>query len=175
MIPVPSDNFRTNLQKLAGNIEHTAKIVRQAHFLAAQRWDAINFGLGLAAVLVGVVGGTGSVVVANLPLAGVFATIAGMLGAANSYVRPADRTDKHKRAGDDWSILRDRAADLYKLKMSIPQVPMAKLQKEYEDLLKSKAEITKSSPIIPRRTYYSAMNRAKDEEKKKEAAAKAII
>lgn len=168
MTPVSSDNFRSNFLKLTGDIEHTAEIVREAHFVAAKRWDSFNLGLGVAAVLVGVVGGTGSVVIANLPLAGLFATIAGMLGAANSYVRPAERTDKHKRAGDEWSILRDRAADLYQLKMKLPKVKDSELQKDYESLLQNKAEITKSSPIIATWAYEKASSLVDAQEKAQE-------
>jgi hypothetical protein len=156
--PVPSPDFRSSVRRLAEEIEYTAAVVRQAHFLAADRWNSVNFVLGLAAVLVGVVGGTGSVLANNLSLAGVFATITGLLGAANSFLKPADQVDKHKVAGDGWSILRGQAEELYKLKMWVAGVQDSELQTDYDSLLKSKEDITKSSPIIPTWAYNKATN-----------------
>jgi hypothetical protein len=156
--PAGSPQFRDIVGRLAEEIEDTAGLVRQAHFLAAGRWNITNFVLGLAAVLLGVLGGTGSMLANNLLLAGVFATITGLLGAANSFLKPGDQVDKHKVAGDGWSILRAHAEELYKLKVNDASVQNSDLQADYDSLLKEKEDLTKSSPIIPTWAYNQAVN-----------------
>ena len=121
--------FRQDLYDQTKSIEYTAGFVRDAHFMVADKWDQVNYWLGLLTVLVGVIGGGGSIISSNVTAAGIAATTAGLLGAANSFLKPGDREEKHKHAGDDWSILRDRASDLYKLKMNIPQVQWRNFRK----------------------------------------------
>jgi hypothetical protein len=148
-----TSTFRENLKILVKDIEERARIIRDAHFFAARRWDTVHLGLGLAAVLIGVVGGgsagTGVGMAVNASLAAVFATTAGLLAAASTFLRPSERIEQHKRAGDNWAALRDRAAELWALRISQEDVDEATLEREYRELLKVKEEIQQGSPIVP--------------------------
>lgn len=134
---------------------------RDSHFYTARRWDRINLMLGLSAVMVGVVGGgsVGTGLFGALPspvsssLAGVFAVMAGLLAATVSFLRPSDRIEGHKRAGDKWSILRDRVATFYLVEMERTELEESTLQDAYESLLEEKAQVTEDSPVIPTWAY----------------------
>lgn len=157
-----SSKFREDLKELAADIENRSRVARDAHFLVARRWDDIGLWLGLSVVLVGVVGGGGvGIFTQNATVAAVFAALAGLLGAVSSFLKPSDQVERHKRAGDGWSILRDSAANLYKLKMEHGAATDDELQTLYDDLLASKQKITEQSPIIPTWAYDSAFKKLK--------------
>jgi len=157
-----STKFRDDLRELATDIEFRCRVARDAHFLVARRWDSIGFGLGLSVVLVGVVGGGGGgIFTRNATVAAVFATIAGLLGAVSSFLKTSDQVERHKKAGDAWSVLRDSAADLYKLKIEHGNVRDDRLQKLYDDLLVSKKTVTEDSPIIPTWAYDKSFKKLK--------------
>ncbi len=75
-------------------IEGRCRKVRDAHFEAARMWDQVYFGLGLAAVLIGVIGGgaTGSGVLGQSypALAALFASISGILAATTAFLKPSE-------------------------------------------------------------------------------------
>ena len=150
--PVPTD-FRKNLRALAMEVEGRCRKVRDAHFEAARMWDQVYFGLGLAAVLIGVIGGgaTGSGVLGQVypALAALFASVAGILAATTAFLKPSEHTEAHKRAGDLWASLRDRTADLYALELELPGAKDEDLKAKFEALLKEKDKISAESPVIP--------------------------
>ena len=134
-------------------IEGRCRKVRDAHFEAARMWDQVYLGLGLAAVLIGVIGGgaTGSGVLGQSypALAALFASISGILAATTAFLRPSEHTEAHKRAGDLWASMRDRAADLYALELEMPGAKDDELKAKFEALLKEKDKISAESPVIP--------------------------
>ncbi len=134
-------------------IEGRCRKVRDAHFEAARMWDQVYFGLGLAAVLIGVIGGgaTGSGVLGQSypALAALFASISGILAATTAFLKPSEHTEAHKRAGDLWASMRDRAADLYALELEMPGAKDDELKAKFEALLKEKDKISAESPVIP--------------------------
>lgn len=153
-----TEDFRKNLSRLAQDIELRSRRARDAHFLAARRWDSANLWLGLSAVLAGVVGGGSAGAgffpnVSSAALAAWFAAIAGLLAAAASFLRPSDRIEAHKRAGDNWAILRDRAARFHALELARTDLNDRQLQESYDALLALKEEITRNSPVIPTWAY----------------------
>lgn len=168
--------FRDNLRKMAQDIEIRCRVSRDAHFLAARRWDGINAFLGIGAILIGVLGGgaagTGILGLQNSAAAALFSAIAGILGAVISFLKPAHQVEAHKRAGDSWSILRDNFADLWELKAQHKDATEKELQQNFDSLLVKKEEVTKQSPIIPTWAYWKASdNLAKKDKVQAEAQA----
>jgi hypothetical protein len=82
--------------------------------------------------------------------------MAGLLGAVSTFLKPSDQVDRHKKAGDGWSVLRDAAASLHKLQADNPSLTEDQLQKLYDSLLASKKQVTDDSPIIPTWAFDSA-------------------
>lgn len=165
-----SSTFRDNLSRWAGDVERTSRIAKEAHFLTAARWGKWNLWLGLLAVLVGVVGGTSAgLVISNLAAASVVSTAAGLLAAANSFLKPGGHEEIHKRAGDSWANVADRAANLWGLRLVHKDITEEKLQKEYDDLLSLKEQVTRSSPVLPTWAYVEASKhiKAQDAEERK--------
>jgi hypothetical protein len=158
-----STKFREHLRELAADIEFRCRAARDAHFLAARRWDSIGLWLGLSVVLVGVVGGGGGgIYTSNATIAAVFAVMAGLLGAVSSFLKPSELVGRHKKAGDDWSVLRDSAANIYKLQIEhSSDVSDDQLQTLYDTLLAEKKKVTEDSPIIPTWAYDSAFKKLK--------------
>ncbi len=173
-----SDQFRQELKGLAADIEDRCRVARDAHFQVARRWDTIGTGLGLGVVIIGVVGGGGGgIYTQNATVAAVFATLAGLLGAVTSFLKPSDQVDRHKKAGDNWSILRDSAANLYKLQTMHTTMSDADLQKLYNSLLADKKKVTEESPIIPTWAYdraYEIVHGEKPKAKQKKKEEKSV-
>lgn len=136
------------------DLEKRCKRSRTAHFLYAGKWDTTKRRLGLLTVVFGVLGGTAAAGTMALgtqwstPIAAVLSTAAGILAAANTFLKPSDLVDAHKRAGDRWSILRDKVEKLWRLDVRCTQDHDAML-KELSALLKEKEDVTKISPVIP--------------------------
>jgi hypothetical protein len=82
-------------------------------------------------------------------LTAVFASVTGVLAAINSALKPGDRADRYKRAGDRWVTLRDKAKELYKLESQLPDATATQLKAEYLELLKQKEANTLESPLLP--------------------------
>jgi len=142
------------------------RTARDSQFLAAEYWDNVNRWLGLSAVLFGVVGGgtaAGTVALGtswSIPIAAVLSTTAGLLAAANSFLKPLDRVEAHKRAGDGWSILTDKAKKIGQLDIHCTQTHEEMLKK-LDTLLEEKQKVTAVSPVIPQRMYDKAVKRIK--------------
>ena len=140
-----------NIVSMSQDMEKVCRIVRTGHFSAAGLWENVSLGLGLFAVIVGVVGGgsagTGAFGSVNPGLAAVFAATAGLAAGAASFLKPSERADSHKKAGDSWSILRDKWATFWRLQ--VPVEPDArKLAEKYEALRQEKENVTKESPVL---------------------------
>jgi len=148
-----SNEFKSVVREQAMDIELRARLARDSHFTAARRWDSINLYLGLLAAGTGVIGGAvAGLFLQNLILASIVATTSGLLAAIITFLKPSERIDLHKRAGDNWAILRDRVASFHKLE--IEHIGNEEeIQRGYDKLLSTKEEVTKASPIIPTWAY----------------------
>ncbi|OLD40797.1 MAG: hypothetical protein AUI21_03590 [Nitrospirae bacterium 13_1_40CM_2_62_10] len=171
-----SSQFKENLLKLAKEVDSVCRWVRTAHFVSAGIWDVIGLFLGVSAIVVGVAGGgsagAGIFGPANPALAAVLSATAGLTAGVVSFLKPSDRASAHKKAGDDWSILRDKVVSFWQLEIVL-ETDELKLEKKYDDLLKEKEDITRKSPIFSNWVFGWAKQvlRKRDEaEKKKQGA-----
>jgi hypothetical protein len=161
-----TNTFDEDLKTLLIDLELRCRTARESQFETAEYWDSWNLRLGLAAVLSGVIGGVSATGTAAwgtslaVPIAAVLSTLAGLLAAANSFLKPADRVVAHKRAGDGWSILRDHIVGVLKLDCDLPH---DKLREKIGVLLAEKEEVTKTSPVIPSKIYHRVKNQIKAE------------
>ena len=179
-----SNTFEKEFEIFLWGLEQRCRKARDSQFLAAGYWDNVNRWLGLSAVLFGVVGGgtaAGTVALGtswSIPIAAVLSTTAGLLAAANSFLKPSDRMEAHKRAGDGWSILTDKAKKIGQLDIHCMPTP-EEMIKKLDAFLEDKKKVTAESPVIPQRMYDKAVRRIEkmDERIKKkktdEEAAKA--
>jgi hypothetical protein len=158
---VEFDGFLTDLMD-------RCSIAKESQFDAAENWDKMNLWLGMAAAGSGVIGGISATGTGTwgtsvaVPVAAVASTLAGILAATNSFLKPAERAEAHKRAGDGWSILLDRIKRL----SSLNCVEEEKICKEIESILQKKEEITKSSPVIPAKIHNKVRTAAAERKKK---------
>jgi hypothetical protein len=160
--------FEEEFRGYVRDVENRCNMARESQFEAAGHWDSVNRWLGLAAVISGVVGGGSAAGAAawgtswSVPIAAVSSTLAGVLAAANSFLKPSDRQNDHKRAGDGWSILRDKLRRLGQLDTCCSQTPQAMLA-SLDELLEEKKQVTLASPVIPSRIYNRVTRRRNKE------------
>jgi hypothetical protein len=167
-----SSPVKENLAKLAKEVDDVCRWVRTAHFMSAGIWDVVGIVLGVSALVIGVAGGgsagAGIFGTANPALAAVLSATAGLTAGVVSFLKPSDRATAHKKAGDDWSILRDKVASFWRLEIDY-ETDVTKLGKKYDDLLKEKEDITRKSPIFSNWVFNRAKRvlRKRDEAEKK--------
>jgi len=173
-----TDAFEKDFKDFLENLELRCTRARDSQFECAGNWDKANRRLGLLAVVFGVVGGgsaAGSATLGtswSIPLVAVLSTMAGMLAAANTFLKPSDREKAHKQAGDGWSSLRDRVKKLGELDCC-PTRTHESLLEDLDKLLEEKRKVTESSPVIPTRIYNKVARRLDKEKRKAEARVRA--
>jgi hypothetical protein len=172
-----ASSVKENVTKLAKDVDDVCRWVRTAHFISAGVWDITAIILGVSAIVVGVFGGgsagAGVFGAANPGLAGVYSAIAGVTAGVVAFLKPSDRAVLHKKAGDDWSNLRDKVASFWQLQVAL-ETDEHKLVESYNALLKEKEDITTKSPVLSNLVFARAKQvlKKRDEEEAKEAVKK---
>lgn len=96
--------IKTEIERLEEDCIHSGK----SHFNAGARWTRYNTLIGLPSVILSALAGTaffkdyGAV-------AGVMASVAAVLTALMTFLKPAERASEHKQAGDQYLTLRNDA------------------------------------------------------------------
>ena len=156
--PDKKHEFDKNFRDVLTDVAMRCKKARDSQFQTAREWEFLQRYIGLAAVIAGVLGGgsAGTAAIADNPLAiqiaAVASTTAGLLAAADSFLKGSERGAAHKRAGDKWSKLRDEVIALRDLK-SLCQEDHEELTKKYGKILDDKEKIAEISPVVSWRVY----------------------
>jgi hypothetical protein len=119
-------------------------------------WGTWNIGLGLTAAVAGALGGITAVTNSGVVIAGMLAVLAGITGAANTFLKPSDHADKAKTSADEWSGLLD---DLNLLRLrTTSDESLEDLYKDLRKLMDEKKKVTDDAPFVSTRIYRKVSN-----------------
>jgi hypothetical protein len=92
-------------------IEEDSLFSAKRHFEAARDWRKLNLVLGLPTVILSALAGVSafSSFTRHTIWAGVFAVLAAILAATNTFLNPAERVSTHQNFGNDYNSLRNRS------------------------------------------------------------------
>jgi hypothetical protein len=142
------------LEQLRVDTYYTEK----AHFAAATDWGSARTGIGAVTTLAGAAS-TATIIADQLPaLAAVFAVIATIGGALQTFLKPGERAQSALKAGRDLGAVRVqmRQAQLLKLPATDDR-DLNEVVKLASDLAAAKAEIDSLAPAVSNRHYNKGM------------------
>jgi hypothetical protein len=151
-------DLRANLASELAQLHDDTFYTEKAHFSAATEWGTMRTVVGVTTTLAGAAS-TATIIANQLPaLAAIFAVIATIGGALQTFLRPGDRSDASLKAGRELGAIRVKMRQAKLLQLpSIQAGELPRLVATAAELASAKAEVDARSPAVSNRHY----NRAK--------------
>lgn len=154
-----SDELRTRISNELAQLRDDTHYTEKAHFAAANEWSRARLGIGVVTTLAGTAS-TASIIADQTPaLAAVFAVIATIGGALQTFLKPGERTQDALKAGRELGAVRVqmRQAQLLKLPATGDDA-LGEMVALTADLAKAKAAIDSLAPAVSDRHYNMGKN-----------------
>lgn len=126
---------------------HSAK----GHFNASDRWGRYHLIIGLSSAIIAAIAG-GSAFNSLPELAGGAALLSTALTTVLTFLKPSERSELHKTAGDQYLSLKNRARIFREIELLAINEPRT-ANERIMALAEERDELNRSSPGIPRRDY----------------------
>ena len=127
----------------------------KGHYNAAEFWSQLNLLLGLpSAVLGAIAGGTSAADGSQAAVTGA-ALLASALVTCMTFLKPGEKADAHKNAGNLYQALRNKTRIFREIDLNEDNA-MNELRKKLSDLAERRDELNTTMPTIPRRAYEKA-------------------
>jgi hypothetical protein len=160
-------NDRNQLLELLEREFETLKVLHRGHWEAAKRYKRRSRALGLPVVALTTV--TGTALFTSLEssddrwqiAAGIFALVAAVLAATQTFLNYEEQAAKHLAATPKWGALRRKA----ELLLAAPPVGVDELNEALMAINEEWTEIEGSVPELPPRIYDRERERAKKDGK----------
>jgi hypothetical protein len=149
-------------------IEEDSRFSSKSQFEAARSWRKLHLGLGLPTVILGAVAGVSafSNFTRHTAWAGIFAILAAVLAASNTFLNPAERVASHQNFGNDYLSLRNRAR--FSATTEALALTDAELQEHVVALAAERDSLNKKAPQVHRMAFERARKGIEEGEAKYE-------
>ena len=151
------DDLRTHIATELGQLRDDTHYTEKAHFAAATEWGSARTSIGVITTLAGAAS-TATIIADQLPaLAAVFAVVATIGGALQTFLRPGDRTDAALKAGRELGAVRVQMRQAHLLELPATQDgDLNQLATLASKLAAMKADIDSRAPAVSNRHYNKA-------------------
>ena len=144
-----------NLRAEAERIEEDCTYNSQGHFIATRRWEVIEYLLDLPAVLLSAF--AAFFAFTNYAVtAGVLSIIILLLTTASLFLKPAERSLRHKGAGEKFAALRQACRIYADVELATTGRSRQSLADRLIALADRKNELNTDSPRLPDFAYLEA-------------------
>ena len=146
----PNEKIQNELLRIEEDCTHSGK----AHFNAGTRWNRYHFALGLPAVALSALAGT-AFFSDQLAAGGVMSSVAGVLTALQTFLKPSERASSHKSAGDQYLGMRNDARVFREIKLGHVCDDQAAID-GLDEFTKRRGELNLASPQFAPRDFQKA-------------------
>lgn len=152
------DDVKKRLSDEAERIEEDAEHSSKGHYNAAGPWQAAHLLLGvLSAILSAVAAGVAAQKGADLTTVVVGVSLAaGALTATVTFLKPNEQSDRHRRAGDRYLDVKNRARFCRTVEMEATSATEPKLIESLRAIQVDLASARTAAPLIPEWAYRKA-------------------
>lgn len=151
MEPKLKEKISNECARIEEDSEHSFK----SHYNAAEFWGNINLLLGLPAALLGAVAGGTSATDGSQAMVTGTAFLATALITCVTFLKPSEKSDSHKNAGNLYQSLRNQTRLFRELEL-VETLPDEDAKKRLVALANRRDELNASMPSIPRKAYEKA-------------------
>jgi hypothetical protein len=146
----PQDAIRTELERIEEDCIHSGK----SHFNAHERWGRYHYWLGIPAVVLSSVAGLAFF--KDYPeIGGALSAIVAVLTALSTFLKPYERADSHKGAGDQYLSLRNDARVFREIKLTYACDAQSAID-GLAEFTKRRNELNQASPQFANRDFRKA-------------------
>ncbi|MEK0157853.1 SLATT domain-containing protein [Pseudoalteromonas piscicida] len=151
MEPKLKEKISNECARIEEDSEHSFK----SHYNAAEFWGNINLLLGLPAALLGAVAGGTSATDGSQAMVTGTAFLATALITCVTFLKPSEKSDSHKNAGNLYQSLRNQTRLFRELEL-VEKLPDEEAKKRLVALANRRDELNASMPSVPRKAYEKA-------------------
>jgi len=142
--------IRDELERIEEDCTHTGK----AQFNAGIRWSAYHYWIGIPSVLLSAA--AGAAYIKQLPdVAGAVSVVVAVLTALMTFLKPSERSSKHKNSGDQYLALRNDARVFRTVKLEFACDAQAAID-GLDEFTKRRNEMNQASPAVAPRDFRKA-------------------
>lgn len=150
-----NENTLEKISKECKRIEEDTLHSFKSHYNSADFWSKVNLGLGLPAALSGMIAGGSSSVQFNDALTTGAALIASALTICLTFLKPSEKSDSHKNAGNLYQALRNKARIFREVELTRSE-NIDQVLKDFNSLAARRDELNTIMPSISRAPYEKA-------------------
>ena len=147
--------LKEKISNECARIEEDSEHSFKGHYNAAEFWGHINLLLGLPAALLGAVAGGTSATDGSQAIVTGTAFLATALITCVTFLKPSEKSDSHKNAGNLYQSLRNQTRLFRELEL-VETLPDEEAKKRLVALASRRDELNASMPYIPRKAYEKA-------------------
>ncbi|USI29667.1 SLATT domain-containing protein [Alteromonas macleodii] len=148
-------SLHNKIFKECARIEEDSEHSFKAHYNAAEFWANINLILGLPAALLGAVAGGTSATDGSQAMVTGTAFLATALITCMTFLKPSEKADAHKNAGNLYQSLRNQTRLFREIELD-NDIADIDAKKRLSSFSSRRDELNASMPAIPRKAYEKA-------------------
>lgn len=148
-------SLKEKIVKECARIEEDAEHSFKSHYNAADFWSNINLLLGLPAALLGAIAGGASAADGSQATVTATAFLSTALVTCLTFLKPGEKSDAHKSAGNLYQILRNKTRLFREIDFD-ESLSDADAKKKLILLVDRRDELNSTMPTIPRKSYEKA-------------------
>lgn len=137
----------------AKRIEEDAEHSFKGHYNSSTLWTKAHYFIGIPLVIFSAWAGADALS-SNPNFSGFLALLSAALASAQTFINPAEKSEKHKNAGDDYLALRNDTR-LFRENL-LKSMTENEAQKTLLDFSQKRNDLARMSPVIPRCRYLLA-------------------
>lgn len=145
------DKISNECARVEEDSEHSFK----SHYNAAEFWANINLILGLPAALLGAVAGGTSATDGSQAMVTGTAFLATALVTCMTFLKPSEKADAHKNAGNLYQSLRNQTRLFREIELD-DAISDVEAKKKLSAFSTRRDELNATMPSIPRKAYEKA-------------------
>ncbi len=139
----------TEAKRIEEDAEHSFK----GHYNSSTLWTKVHYCVGFPLVVFSALAGADAL--SSTPsISGYLALLSAALASAQTFINPAEKSEKHKTSGDDYKALRDDTR-IFRENL-LKSMTEDDAQKALLGFSQKRNDLARMSPVIPRCRYLLA-------------------
>lgn len=148
-------SIKEKIANESSRIEEDSEHSFKAHYNASDKWGRTNLALGLLAALIGAISGGASSAGCSQALVTATAFIATALITCMTFLKPNEKSESHKNAGNLYQSLRNQTRIFREIELDETMTD-TEAKKKLALFCNRREELNTTMPSIPRQAYEKA-------------------